>query len=347
MSRHAVLERVVVLSLIVAALYGASYQQYRHFDYDDSRGLSDSHSYVAMAQGKWDVSPVRRFRFVIPAAAGFICRLFNRCDVDGVVLVFYGINFCVMVATAMLFYEFLRLLGFKGLLPIVGVLLFTSSRITVISTAAPLVDSLYCLTIVAVSYLIHRRRFRLLLALFPGLVLVKETAIPLLFLPLLSRRFRGWQNWGLWAASVGISLVAFKVTRAVIGFSPEAGAVLTGSFDEVVVAHLRRILPNAGRFFSLSGLHDLQNGFSLVLPMAAVGFYINTKHRAYEIPNFALALLTLSLGFALLSGNLGRMFFCTAYVVIIPCALILVDHVMSRKTDDKALVGSSVNTYDH
>jgi hypothetical protein len=345
MNRNAVFERVVVFCLIAAALYGASYQQYRHFDYDDSRGLSDSHSYVAMAQGSWDVSPVRRFRFIIPVVAGFVCRLLNRCDVNGLILIFYIINFSVIVATAMLFYELLRLLGFKGLLPIVGVLLFTSSRITVISTAAPMVDSLYCLSVVVVSYLLLERRFRLLLALFPCLVLAKETVIPLLFLPLICREFRGRRVWGLWAISFAVSLVTFNVTRSVIGLSPVAGTVLTGSFDRVVAAHLRQLLPNAARLLSPSGLHDFQNGFSLLLPMAAVGFYINNRHRAYEIPSFAFALLLLAFGFELLSG--GRMFFCTAYVVIIPYALVLVAHIMQKQSRNDGLMSASANTDGH
>lgn len=337
-STHAVLrERFLVLALILATLYGVSYQQFRHFDYSDDRGVGDSHSYVAMAQGNWDVSVVHRYRFIIPFAAGTICKALNHCDPAGLIPIFYALNFCITAATSMFLYLFLRRMGFRQLLSLLGVLLFITSRVTVMTAATPIIDSLYYLAIVLIAYLVLVRRFVLLLALYPCLILAKETVIPFLFLPLLSPSFRGWRYWGSWAAALGVSLVVFVAVRRFIGLSPTSGTALVGGFWDVVVFHLHGVLGTVRQMFSLRGLHDVQNGFSFVLPMAVIGFVINRRERLYEVPSFLLLSVPIAVAFALLSGNIGRMIF-SAFTLIIPYALVVVDSVLRENE-----AGSSVS----
>ncbi len=327
MQKSKLWERVLVLSLIVATLYGTSYQQFRHFHYADPRGLGDSHSYVAMARGDWNVSFIHRYRFMIPSTAGWICRALRSCDVDTVVVIFYVINFCIAVATAMLFYLLLGHLGFKRLLALVGVLFFITSRITVLTTAAPLVDSLYYLSIVIISYLLVARRFILLLTLYPCLILTKETVIPFLLLPFFSRELRSWRNWGLCATAIAVSIVGFGAVRNFIDVG-HAISAKSGGISHYIAYAPRRILSTAHDVLSFRGLHDIQSGFSLLLPMAAAGFYLNRRQRFHDVPSFLWVSLPIAVGFALVSGNLGRMLFAS-FILVIPYALVLVEHLLS------------------
>jgi lipopolysaccharide export LptBFGC system permease protein LptF len=79
--------------------------------------------------------------------------------------------------------------------------------------------------------------------------------------------------------------------------------------------------------FSIRGLHDLQSGFSLLLPLAAMGAWWNARHRYHAIPVVVAATVPLALALALLSGNAGRMFFA-AFPAVIAYALIAVEHVL-------------------
>ena len=91
--------------------------------------------------------------------------------------------------------------------------------------------------------------------------------------------------------------------------------------------HIFEVGPVAARrLFDPSGLHDFQNGFSLLLPLSAIGAWLNARHRYHEIPVVVVATLPMAFGLAMLSGNTGRMFFA-AFPAVIAYALIAVEHV--------------------
>ena len=184
---------LVLLLAIVSLLYGASYQQFRHFKLAEPCGLRDTASYVAMMHGDFGVNPVHRYRALVPCAARGVRVLLARFVADSQdldKLSFYVVNFAIATATAWLLFGILRKIGFAWQLGLFGVAIFLSSRVTVMSVGTPLVDSLYFFGIAVITYLVLADKETLLACVCPLLVLSKETMLPFLFLPLLCRNAR-------------------------------------------------------------------------------------------------------------------------------------------------------------
>ncbi len=155
-------QHLLALLVVVGTLYGSSYQQFRHFDPADPRGLSDAKSYLLMAEGNYDASMTHRFRVMIPALVGWLSTSTNRQDQESLVLLFYIVNFSLMTATGFFLYLILGKVGFKGITSLLGVCMFTCSRTAVYSTAVPLVDSLYYFSIATIVLLCFvERRYSL------------------------------------------------------------------------------------------------------------------------------------------------------------------------------------------
>ena len=98
-------------------------------------------------------------------------------------------------------------------------------------------------------------------------------------------------------------------------------------------SHMYAFWDNVNRLLTLEGLHDLQNGYSLFLVLAVLGFYVNWKQKLYMIPNCFLSLIPVSLFLAFVSGDLGRMFFAS-FPAVIPYSLVLISYAceeISRK----------------
>jgi hypothetical protein len=119
---------------------------------------------------------------------------------------------------------------------------------------------------------------------------------------------------------VGLVLAGVAVAASALLYPPTKTASDL-SLAEVVGQHVDLVGAHLWSLATLRGLHDLQNGFSVVLLFAAFGAYTNRGAQRVEIPAFLIAILPLAFGYALLSGNLGRMFFA-AFPVIIPYALV-------------------------
>jgi len=58
--------------VIIAALYGTSYQQFRHFNIQEPGGSSDAIHYIALSYGDYEVPLRYRHRLVIPLCASFV-----------------------------------------------------------------------------------------------------------------------------------------------------------------------------------------------------------------------------------------------------------------------------------
>jgi uncharacterized membrane protein len=80
-------------------------------------------------------------------------------------------------------------------------------------------------------------------------------------------------------------------------------------------------------------LHDLQNGYALLLVLAIIGWWLHRKAgpaARHEIPPAFLLVIPLTLVYVLISMNLGRMLFAACFVVI-PYALVAIDYVMENR----------------
>ena len=320
---------VVIIAVILAALYGNSYQQFRHFDPTDPRGASDGLDYMKMSHGDWEVKATRRYRFIVPTLASWLQPEIGRVVKDPMnrdILSFYLVNFLFMAGAAWLFYLLLRAYEFPWAVALIGVLFFCFSRITALSTGTPLVDSVYYLAIVFTLLCTYTRRWNELALAMPLLALSKETIFPFLALALFAGKgARMKLSAGL---AIGFGLTAW--TRHLIKTQVPLDTEYPASFAVVVTSHVESMHSSLLRLISPTGWHDIQNGFSLVLVLAVIGGWIQWKLPASErrrMPPLFLLVVPLALFYALLSSNLGRMFFAASFVII-PYALVALEYVM-------------------
>ncbi|REJ91082.1 MAG: hypothetical protein DWQ35_15305 [Planctomycetota bacterium] len=320
-----------LLLYIAAVLYGASYQQFRHFDVHDPRGLGDADEYLAMAAGDYcGASVKRRFRPLVPLAASLVRKPLSRVpaladdEQQLSILAFYVVNFAFVAATAYLLFWTLAALGFDTYLGLIGVAIFSTSRVTVFTTAAPLADSIYFLAIAAIFYLAVTDRLLLLAALGPLLVLAKEPVIVFLLFPLLKRK-----RTAALIASAVVSLLAIALCRRYLqGLCPaEAETGAAAALLDAIGRFLGEVPEVLSRFATLRGLHDLQNGFSFFLLFAVFGYFLNRRERRYDLPGYLLLAVPVSLVLAVIGGNVGRTFF-TAFVAVIPLALVFIERMV-------------------
>ncbi len=326
------IRRIIVLVILIAALYGASYQQFRYFRSATPGGSSDSGSYLPMCIGRYasdqGVSDYHRYRFVTPVIAGFVRELLPANPVNSdepylyEILAYFIVNFSFNIIAAYTLFEILKTFGMSDLLSLIGALLYIASRITVMTTATPIVDAVVFAAVGSLVLLIQNQRSLWLALAMPILVLAKETMLPLLFLPLMTAHRRAWYVW----LSIPISVVAYFAAQAAwahyIGI-PKNLAGDTISFIQ------ETLLSNFQRLFSPGGLYDLACGFTLLLPLAVWGCWQHRKQPNFQIPLYLFCFLPIGLGYAVLNGNLGRMF-QFAFPLIIPYCCVAIDNILGN-----------------
>ena len=320
---------VILLGTFGAVMYGATYQQFRYFDINDSRVGWDPKDYIRMSHGDYDVTAVRKYRVVVPFLAEHVRELLKPFVTDRKELEklsFYIVNVAFGLASSLLFFELLRWMGFEIGLSIFGAFIFIANRVTVQVTGIPLVDSFFFTSLLLILLLTVKERNRWLAFALPILALSKETVLPFLLLPLLTRTRRSI----FYIISLLVSFGLVYLVRCTIS---QRSSTESASVYVVFQSHMYAFWDNVNRLLTLEGLHDLQNGYSLFLVFAVFGFYIHSKEKRYRVPHFFLLLVPISLFLAFVSGDLGRMFFAS-FPVVIPYSLILISYAceeMSRE----------------
>jgi hypothetical protein len=291
------------------------------------KGSSDANSYIAMSHGNYDVKPIHRYRVIVPFFAGGLqsilaTRIADQSEIDK--LSFYIINFLISGLTAFLLFLLFKEFGFRYELSLLGVLFFIASRIVILSTATPLVDSLFFLSVASMVLLIEKRNVVLLSLLLPVMIISKETFIPFIFLPLLITQFRK----PIYILSLAVSLLTFFALRSILG--DVQGTQESSSLIDIVIDHAQNVMRNAALTFTASGLHDWQNGFSFTLILSVLGFRKDNASADKMVPSYLIWIIPLAIIYSLLSGNLGRMLF-TAFIPIYGYALIFIDSMTKGK----------------
>ena len=315
---------IFLVFTIISVLYGTSYQQFKYFNPDNPKGLTDTISYLEMAQGNYNVSSVHKYRAVIPSLSRTIYNTINTSNKNSVELLklsFYFVNFLFIFLAAYFLFFILETLGFKFILSLLGTVLFLSSRDVVISTGIPLTDSGFLFSISFIIYCCLKKKVNILTFCMPVLLILKETSLPFLLLPLRYKEFRKFK----YVFSIILSVIIFLLFRKYIDYLYPSIAGQTDFFG-IVNSHIHVIKKHFIHIFTLRGMHDIFHGFLLLYPIAGIGFYINYKQKLYNIPIWLYLCIPIAFGFSLLSGNLGRMFFCS-YPIIIPGILIVISHI--------------------
>ena len=314
---------LLVTAFSASVLYGSTYQQFRFFSLDRPGGAADAIHYVDMAQGNLPADPeIRHFRWVTPAAAHLVQPLTSKLIADddlSIRLAFYLVNFALSLVACIALLRILQAMGYSRLLSLLGVCAFASSRVTALVTATPLVDAGYfCAIAIVVCLTVEKQALALALVL-PLLILSKETIIPFLILPLFTDLRKTPAIW----TGLAVAGVTFVIGGQVVeGYYSGDDA----SVAATILWHAGEIGQTVKQVFTPSGVHDLQSGFSLLLPLSAMGAWLNARHRYHQVPTVVVATVPIAIGLALLSGNTGRMLFA-AFPAVIAYALIAVEHL--------------------
>lgn len=332
--------------LITSILYGTTYQQFRHFDLEDPRGIADIYGYIEMAGGNFGVDPPHRYRPIIPWIAGTISSAIDppeSAKVSADRLSFYIVNYLLTVTAALfLFYFFLNVTG-SAFLSFIGLMIFLGSRQTVIAGATPVTESYYMCSIAAFSWLVATRRVVWLALTLPIMAWSKETIVPLLFLPLAMREFRRWEFGiglvamlaSLWALRYGIDqiyaaqIAAYEARVYAENKNSVLGVPESNSFYQILEVGWNGITSVWSRILTWTWLHTFQNGFAFALPLAAVGLLVYVRRKETKIPLAVLLIIPISLAYQLVNDSGGRMLF-TAFPAIIALSLVAVREILAR-----------------
>ena len=325
---------LLVIFIILGFNYGVSFQQFLHFDWTDPKGLSDSASYLAMSNGEAGVASIHRYRIIIPFLADVVRDVIQPLvpveklpAIDA--LSFYLVNYVITSLAGLCLYLFLLELKFKPEMALLGVFVFLGSRITILSTGGPMVDSLYYLAIIVIVYLCLTQRSVLFSLLAPVLILTKETTMPFLFLPFFVKEM----NRKLILLSLSVSFVVLFWMRSMITADlPNVGSS-ENTLLTTVANHFFSGLDNLSQsYFTLTGWHDLFSPFTVFWLIAFWGAWLEFSkiETHYQIPRFLLWTIPIAFGFTVLSSNAGRMLH-SLFPIVIPYALIGIDCLLSRK----------------
>lgn len=326
---------LLIFCVILGFNYGVSFQQFLHFDWNDPRGLSDASSYLAMSKGDFDVPEGHRYRIIIPFLVEHLRELVqvfipvNQLNWLGGIdaLVFYIVNSFITSLAGLFLYLFLIELKFEAKLALLGVFIFLSSRITILSTGGPLVDSLYFLAIIVVVYFCLTQRSLVLSLLNPLLILTKETTVPFLFLPL----FIKTMNRKIILLSLFISFGIFFWVRSEVTALASHTINIKDPLWDIIINHFasaKEIVMQS--YLTVAGWHNIFSAFSIFWLFAALGAWLDFRAIETQVPRFLFWLLPATLGFTLLSSNTGRMVL-SLFPLVIPYALIGIEFLLFQK----------------
>lgn len=148
------------------------------FSYDISQ-LPDCRSYLGLAEWNFDQSPIRRYRIIVPFAARILNVLFGGAFAHlapsyftgsfSLPFSFFLINMLLTSLYGLLIYKYCKSYGTGAIAALVGLLVMLTSRYTIYIAALPLVDSLYCVTVMLALLGVKQKNTGMqLLAIFLG-----------------------------------------------------------------------------------------------------------------------------------------------------------------------------------
>lgn len=316
-------------ALGLGALLNLAYPMYVHYDFSHSL---DTRSYLRLAAGRYDsVRVTRRYRVLVPAAAGALAR--PVAAVYGKIwpqrpagewprrFAFFLVNCLLLSAAGATWWRAARLAGAGPGATGVALLAVLSSRWAEYAAGLPLTDSLYLL-VFGLGYYAWRRGVGAGWAVAAALLLgplAKESFVFLLpWLGWFGRRALGWrgQVGALAGGLLALGAVHYFIDKAV-------GAPPTESVTNAL-AHVENLTYSLRRAASPKGVGELLSIFGLfTLPVLLALLRPGGRRALAPVLGGAEAtLLAVVAGHMLLSGDLGRMGYLLAPVFTVALALV-------------------------
>jgi hypothetical protein len=263
-------EYVLVFLFCLAAIHGPAFSLMDNYD---QTTCVDCTTYVGLAEGNFDQSPVRRYRPIVPAMAAGVNFVFGRAfnalkpsTFPGnfpLTFSFYLINCLLLSLWGVVIYRYSRAFGLARRWALAGLLVMLSCRWTPYIAGTPIVDSLYCLILGLVLLGIKIKNERLIvLAIFLG-PFAKEAFLfvaPVIFL---FSHVSKWRQVVYFAAS-GILVFSFR-------YAFDHYAHLTASGIEADLEIVGYVKETVLRLIGFHGIYDILSniGLWLIFPLAA------------------------------------------------------------------------------
>jgi hypothetical protein len=315
--------------LALGALLNLAYPMYVHYDFSHSL---DTRSYLRLAAGRADsVSITRRYRVLVPAAAGALARpvavVYGRIWPQRPAgewprrFAFFLINCALLGAAGATWWRAARLAGAGAGAVGVALLAVLSSRWAEYAAGLPLTDSLYLL-VFGLGYYAWRRGLGAGWAVAAALLLgplAKESFVFLLpWLAWTGRRALGGRGQ---AAALAAGLLALAAVHYMV--DKAAGAAPAEAVSNAF-AHVENIAYSLRRAASPKGLGELLSIFGLfTLPVLVALVRPGGRRALAPVLGWAEgALLAVVVVHMLLSGDLGRMGYLFAPVFTVALALV-------------------------
>ena len=317
-------------ALAVGALLNLAYPTYRHYDFSHSL---DTRSYLRLAAGHLDsVSVTRRYRVLVPLAAGALARplaaLGGRAWPPGPPgewprrLAFYLLNCALLGAAGATWLRAARLAGAGRGGAATALLAVLSSRWAGYAAGLPLTDSLYLL-VLGLAYYATRRGpgagWAVAGALLLGPLAKESFVFVLPWLAWYGRPALGWRGQaGALAMGTAALLLVHRWVDAAAG-TPATAAVGNA------LAHFENVGFSLGKLASVKGAAEAASSFGLFWLVVLGALAVPAGRRALApVLRGAEGWLLVVVGVhMLLSGDVGRMGYLAAPVFTVALALAL------------------------
>ena len=344
-------KNICIYLLMLSITISASYQQQRFFSLERTMGLNDTISYVDMAKGNYNVSPVHNKRFILPAGVQLLRPIIlpihqkfikdagtlseKEVEDSSYIFTFWLLNSIILTSCGYLLFLSLKSLNLSSPFSFLGSILFLTSRTSIYTAGTPQVDSLYFLAIAFFCHSIISKNSFLYVLGCMLCVVSKENAVLLPFLPLVCGRE---YKKPLYFLSGVLTVGAFLGIRQFIlqSFLSSSYSGQDTSLLNLFINHLYGSYKSIQHFISPTGFYDFLHGFGLLAFFSIIGYAINKRKNLIKIPMPILMIIPLSIFFALLSGNLGRMFF-SSYVPITAYSLIGLELIIKPVSEETNL----------
>ncbi len=294
-----------------ALMFGGAFALLDSYDLKQN---PDIRTYLALAQGNFDESPVRRYRVLVPFLAATVNWLFKPIlsplkpwdfpsDQFSLCMSFFVVNLAIMATFGVLVFKFCKSLGTSSLAALLGLIAILSSRWVPYFVGLPMVDSLYLLVTIAVLVAITTKNISLaVFSIFIG-PWAKESFIflaPLLFfygpIPKLKQIVLFFLS--------GLLVFSFRLYIDYLYQLPHLQSF------ESIFSTITSVQVSLIRFFSFHGLYEL---FSIagfwILVLLPLLFTSHRKCLITSTPSWAIYFIWIVFIHAFLSTELARMFY--------------------------------------
>jgi len=323
--------KIAIFFFCLAVIIGNSYLTYDTFDFSHS---IDSHSYIGIAQGDFNVTITHRYRIIVPFIAAAINKpvslLFKKLwpdrdlGLNGLLMSFFVVNTLLCALTGYFIYLMCLDYGASYGASLIGLLAFLTSGWMSLTAGLPLTDSLYLLIIAMTLFGLKRQSGTILIiCIFVG-PLAKESFV--FIAPLIL--FFGRKTLNLYY-QIPLFILSGILVFGIRHLIDMQVSVSWEKSLENAMDHSENIIYTCKRLFSVRGLGEFLRVWGIFSFIPLIGLLGGSSARKLWMTKLDLvcpALFIVIMVHIFLSGDAGRMLFFASPMFALICAFVIDKH---------------------